>query len=127
MGCPGKTLETVLPFFNMKLPFTITYSIPSENASPFSKVALSKIVLGSKMVISASAPTCIRPLKRIIGAIISSRWAGSKVIFLLHQPDQSLFLVLHIFPRFLKKFLQCVDVPILHKAFRRKQSKHPAH
>jgi hypothetical protein len=79
-GCPGKVPATVLPFFNSNVPFTITYSIPAENSRPFSKVALSIIVSGSKIVISASAPNCILPLKRIIGAM-PSNLAGSSVIF----------------------------------------------
>src|SRR5512139_2553188 len=58
-GCPGNIPGTVLPLRITKTPFTITYSIPAENARPFSKLALSATVLGLNTVISASAPTCI--------------------------------------------------------------------
>ena len=47
--------------------------MPSENFRPSSNVALSITVLGLKMVMSASAPTCILPLNRIMGAMFSNR------------------------------------------------------
>ena len=66
--------------FTTITPFTRTYSIPSEYCAAFSKVALSITRAGSKIVMSASAPTRMRPLSLKTGARFSSRCAGIKVI-----------------------------------------------
>ncbi len=102
-GCPGNTPGTVFPFFTTKVPFTRTYSMPVENSSPFSNVALSATVLGLKIVMSASAPTCILPLYRIIGEMPSSRRAGSSVIFSIASGSVSTLSYLTNLPNTLEK------------------------
>src|SRR5215831_11209092 len=81
VGRPGNTASTSCPSLTTATPFTKTKRIPSEYWSGSSYVAWSMTVLASKTVMSASAPTRIRPLSLKAGARFSKRCAGISVIF----------------------------------------------
>src|SRR5687768_18193375 len=66
-GRPGKMPFTSRPSRTTKVPFTITWGMPADVRVGCSKVARSITVAGSNTVISASAPTAMRPLFFIAG------------------------------------------------------------
>src|SRR5439155_24979319 len=77
---PGATPSIACPFATTDTPFTITCWMPTGASDGARYVERSITVAGSKIVMSASAPTRRRPFCRIAGTRASSRCAGMSVI-----------------------------------------------
>src|SRR5262245_13937119 len=91
MAFPGKTESTIFESLTTKTPLTSRCLTPSEYCAGFSNVARSTTRAGSKIAISASAPTLILPFPRIIGTVDSRRCAGIIVILRSASINESAF------------------------------------
>ena len=80
MAIPPRTVGFSTPLSSTSPPLTSTYTIPTDARVGSTYVAWSRIVSGSNTVMSASAPTRMRPLFAIAGTNASSRFAGSIVM-----------------------------------------------
>src|SRR2546426_6861762 len=86
---PGATPSTACPFATTDTPFTITCWMPTGESDGSRYVDRSSTVSGSKIVMSASAPTHRRPFSRIAGTLAPSRCAGISVILRMASINES--------------------------------------